>query len=87
MTRQYLLCDDEDACERRTWLMEYEAWRDYLDTFPRERCGERHPRMAAFDEACEATRPRCNADNTTLHPLCYAYTGDRPWFLGARMAP
>jgi hypothetical protein len=88
MTRQYLLCDDEDACERRSWLMEYETWCDYLDTFPRGRCGASFsPRRAAFDEAIEASRERCRADNTTMHPLCYAYTGDKPWFLRARIAP
>lgn len=79
--------DDEAACWHRSWLMEYEAWRDYLDTFAGGRCNEHHARRIAFDEAIEAGRDRCRADNTTMHPLCYAFTGDRPWFLKERMAP
>lgn len=77
-----LLADDESACWRRSWLLEYEAWRDYLDTFPRGKA-----RRIAFDEAIEASRARCHADRVTMHPICYAYTGDRPWFLKERIAP
>ncbi len=76
-----LPADDEAACWHRSWLMEYEAWRDYLDTFPRS------ARRIAFDEAVEASRDRCRADRVTMHPICYAYTGDRPWFLKERIAP